>query len=193
MPRLIYLLLLIVLTLGVTQPASAHGEEPRLEIGSEVLAPGSVLEIRGVGFEIDEEISLSLRDSSNEISIGTVTGDVEGSFQLNFPLPADLSEGSYMLWARTDDHEVGSTAFTVRGLAVAIDSGEEPRSEEDGLLAALPTLPAGYSSTPLPQMEAAAEIKPEPEYKGRLIPWALGFLAVLSILLTFGLRRRGRA
>jgi hypothetical protein len=193
MPIWIRLILLIVLTLGVTQPAFAHGEEPRLEIGAEVLAPGSVLEIRGVGFEIDEEISLSLRDSSNEIPIGTVTGDVEGSFQLNFPLPADLSEGSYILWARTDDHEVGSIAFSVRGLAVAIDGGEELRSEEDGLLAALPTLPPGYSSTPLPQVGAAADIKPEPESKGWLILWALGFLAVISILVAFGLRRRGKA
>jgi hypothetical protein len=42
-------------------------------------------------------------------------------------------------------------------------------------------------------VEAAADINPEPEYKGALIPWVLGFLAVLTILAAFGLRRRSKA
>jgi hypothetical protein len=134
----------------------AHGGEPRLEIGRQVLAPGEVLDIRGVDFESEASITLTLRGSQAEIPMGEILGDAEGGFILNFSLPADLPEGTYTVRARSADHEVDSPPFKVQGMA-AQEGGDQPVGENDMLLAPMPTLPPGYTNTQVPPAEAAAD------------------------------------
>ena len=182
------LLLLSFALLSTAAPVSAHGGEPRLEIGSQTLAPGGVLEIRGVDFEFEETITLTLVGTSVELDAGVMTGDEEGSFLLNLALPGDLAEGTYFIRAATDDHHVDSPTFAIKGLAV--QAGEEQRSEEDVLLAPMPTFPPGYSSTPIPPKNSVPETQDPMGASPSaviLITGVIGVGIVLAIIL-YGIR-----
>jgi hypothetical protein len=126
---------------GWVRSAHAHGGDPRLEINSEKLNPGSVLEIRGVDFEYEEEVMLALVGSEDELILGTIVGDVDGGFLQLITLPLDQAEGTYTIRAKTDDHEVHSPPFTISGMAMVEGEGEGLREQEDGLLAPMPTTP----------------------------------------------------
>ena len=128
-----------IFALCVAYPVFAHGGEPRLEINPERLNPGAVLEIRGVDFESEEEITLTLIGPQTEIQFGTVTSSVEGEFILNITLPASLGEGSYTIRAKTSNAEVASPVITVWGTAIVESGGDDTRQEDDGLLAPMPT------------------------------------------------------
>ena len=136
-----------ILALWFAYPVFAHEGEPRIEISTEKLNPGASLEIRGVDFEFEEEITLALVGPQTEISLGNVVGDAEGGFLLTIALPIDLAEGQYAIHARTDDHEISSPKFTVWGMAMIESGGGGLREEEDGLLAPMPTFPP--AATPL--------------------------------------------
>jgi hypothetical protein len=193
MKRLTLLLIFLVL-LVLLNPAGrafAHGGEPRLEIGQELLAPGEVLDLRGVDFESEAVITLTLRGNQAEISMGEILADVEGIFLLNYSLPPDLPEGTYTVHAQSGDHEVDSPPFKVQGVA-GQQGGEQPVGESDMLLAPMPTLPPGYTSTPVPAAEAAAD--PQVSFgiaRGYLLPGAV-ILLVALILIAARLRSRAR-
>jgi hypothetical protein len=139
---LIVVLLTIFLSLILAPAVLAHGGEPRLELGTERLYPGGALEVRGVGFEAEEALSLFLIGPAIKMDLGEITPDVEGEFNQVITLPADLAIGVYHLQAVASDHDLSSPDFTV--LAGAVPSGEqgEQRQIEEPLLAPLPTFPA---------------------------------------------------
>ena len=115
MPLKLLSCLFLLVFLCYVDPASAHGEEPRLEISPETLNPGSTLDIRGVGFELETEIALAIAGLSGDLPVGTVTADVEGGFLMAIDLPSDLAEGTYSIRATSSDHVVTSAPFRVRG------------------------------------------------------------------------------
>jgi len=121
------------------RPVFAHGSEPRLEINPERLNPGAILEIRGVDFEVDEQIILILVGSQSETGLSTVAADADGVFLLSVSLPTDLVEGTYLIHATTDDHSLDSPPFTVWGSASLGGNEEGQRTDEEGLLAPMPT------------------------------------------------------
>lgn len=174
--------------LHFVQPVSAHGGEPRLEISPESLNPGSVLDIRGVDFEIEEEISLTLIGSQGEIPLGNVTGDVEGIFLLTITLPVDLAEGTYIIRARTDDHVVDSPQIKVSGMAVEEGGGQGPRDDDDSLLAPMPAFPQPTPVPYDPSMDSESVVKPLTPAQLSLI--SLGVLTVLVLITILGLRLR---
>jgi hypothetical protein len=178
---LLYIFLLLF-DLIFTQPALAHGGEPRLEIGSERLNPGSVLELRGVEFEYEEEVTLSLIGSDFEVTLGTAIADVEGIFLFTITLPADLIEGTYLIRATTDDHMLDSPEFVVSGVAAQNQEDNAVRDQSDLQLGAVPTFVPDVSSTPLP---VAAPVEPVPAETSTMpVVWvAIG----IGILLLFGL------
>src|SRR5512139_1813488 len=137
----------IFLLLGLARPVFAHGGEPRLEISSEAVRPGEMLEIRGVDFGPEQQVTLMLGSGLGAVPLGSVTADAEGTFLLAVALPDDLGEGIYVIHASSEDHTVDSPAFTVRGAAVSQDGGQDVREEEDGLLAAMPTYAPATGST----------------------------------------------
>ena len=138
----IFLLVTVALALCCTHPVFAHGGTPRIEISAERLNPGATLEIRGVDFESEELITLSLIGSNIDIALGEVTADAEGGFIQVITLPADLLDGEYTIRAVMDDHDLTGPPFTVFG--PAITNGEEgQREEDDPLLASMPTFAPG--------------------------------------------------
>ena len=177
----------ILFSLIFTQKVFAHGGEPRLEISAERLIPGSLLEIRGVEFEFEEEVSLALIGTQYELPLSTVTADTDGIFLLTITLPADLIEGTYVIRATTDDHAVESAKLTVSGTP---DLGGGERSEqEDGLLSPMPT-----SAANIPQLvsQSAAPIETLPQ-NSIWMP-ALWIAAGMGIVVMLGLLfRRGKS
>jgi hypothetical protein len=138
-----------------TRRALAHNGEPRIEISPERLAPGAVLDVRGVNYEPEEEIRLALVGPQVELPLGLVTADPEGIFIQVVVLPENLVEGIYMLRANSDDHVNFSPQFTVSGTAPSSPEEHQDgqRDGEDGLLAPMPTFQPGataiFAPTPI--------------------------------------------
>lgn len=178
------IILVFLFTFVAVPSASAHGDEPRVEIAPELLNPGGVLDIRGVDFEFEEEVSLLLVGQQAEIPLGTVLADVEGVFLLTVTLPVDLTAGTYVIRATTDDHQIESPAITVWGSAN--QGGEDDsRQEDDGLLAPFPTIAAGeptplMASTTSPKLTSLGESAVEKEESSSLF-WIVGGIGVILI------------
>ena len=180
-------ILIFLISLLLAQPASAHGDEPRLEISPERLKPGGVLDLRGVDFEFEEVITLSLVGAQMEVPLGMVLADTEGIFVLSITLPPDLAEGSYSVRATTDDHVVESAVLTVWGSADLGGGSDGPREEDDGLLAPMPTsLPS--VPTAVPQPAVAAESTPA-ENNSLAYVWIAAAVAI-AVLVGMLFRRR---
>lgn len=163
--------------------ASAHDEQPRLEIPGGTAGPGSTVEIRGVGFGFEEQITLALAGLAMDMHLGTISADTEGGFQLTINLPLDLAPGTYDIRAWTDDHEVRSVEFRVEGIATPEGEGEGLRDEDDGLLAPMPTQLPGFTSTPISETSPRTE-DPSAAKDRSLIPWFVigaGFLVLIGI------------
>ena len=156
---------ILIFVLSFSQSALAHGEEPRLEISLDRVNPGSVMEVRGVDFEPEEQIVLTLIGEGFEFPLGEIVANEEGIFLQVITLPADLREGEYRFRAITDDHEIASPTLVVFGTAV-VEGGEPLRDEDDPLLAPMPTfapgvVPGGLSqpaAQPGPQANAASNL-----------------------------------
>lgn len=186
--KLVPLISAILLAFVIVQPALAHGDEPRLEISPEKLSPGAVLDIRGVDFEFEEQVTLTLYNDQTEAPFGTVLADVEGVFLLSITLPFDLHEGTYVIRAMTDDHTVESPPITVAGTAVDEGGGQGERDEDDALLAPMPTYAPGVSSTPIPQVEPGANTAPETSSPYLL--WVIASLGVILVIAYIRMTRR---
>lgn len=182
-------IIVFLLSLWIVSPVSAHGDDARIEVSQVRLNPGSVLDIRGVGFEPETEVSLLLTGSQVNVPLGTAVADMEGTFLLTLALPADLAEGSYVVRGTTnDDHSVDSPQLTIWGTADLGSANGEPREEDDGLLAPMPTLAAGV---PTPQM-ASVPVKETVPAEESTIPYGwfgvavgLGFIAITILVLRF--------
>lgn len=165
-------------------PAYAHGGEPRLEISVERINPGGVMEVRGVDFDYDEPVVLSLMRSEIQIPLVEVTADGEGVFTQIIVLPADLPAGEYNFRAKSDHHLITSPTITVWGAAVEDQESTNIQDQSDLALGPVPTFAPGVSSTPVPQ-EAALETPVSKRSSTTLI---YSILAALVILALLGLR-----
>jgi hypothetical protein len=123
----------------LVQPAFAHAGEPRLEISVERISPGGTLEVRGVDFDYEELVTLSLMNVNVEIPLHAVTTDVEGTFTQIVVLPADLSPGEYNFQAKTDHEAVTSPTLTVWGVAVEDQESNGIQDQSDVQLEPVPT------------------------------------------------------
>jgi hypothetical protein len=173
---------LIVFSLNWVQPARAHGGDPRLEINPEKLDPGSVLEIRGVDFEYEEEVMLALVGSENEMFLGTIVADVDGGFLKLITLPLDQAEGTYTIRAVTDDHEVNSPPFTISGNEAFQSEGKGLREQEEMLLVPMPTSPPATDT-----VEVLTEKEPSQTKFASFFPTILvGVFMALGIAVVLG-------
>lgn len=177
---LLYIFVFLVALL-LAQPVSAHGGDPRVEISTDRLNPGSVLEIRGVGFEFEEQVTLALIGPQIEIPLGTAIGDAEGIFLVTISLPVDLAEGIYVVHAVTADHVVESPEIMVWGAAQVEPPEESQRTEEDALLAPMPTFDLNFAATPAPKTTALEPSAPKPK-SNTLIYLVVAGLGIVSLL-----------
>ena len=173
-----------------TQPASAHGGDPRIEIEVDRINPGSVLVIRGVDFEYDEEVTLSLIGSQVEIAIGKAIADTEGIFLLNIAIPADLAEGTYVVRAITDDHELDSPEFVVWGVTAQNQEDNVIRDQSDVQLGSLPTL-APQVPTPILSSDFSPQSRP-PDNPSMSYAWIVAGIGIILFLgLMVAAKRKG--
>ena len=152
--RLLSCLFVLVFLLCFVDPVSAHGEEPRLEINVERVNPGGVVDVRGVDFDYEQVVTLTLETNGIGVQLGEVVTDIEGVFVYFAALPVDLPEGKYQIRAAREHHDdVLSPALKVQGPAIVEESGGQgERDEDDGLLAPMPT----YAPDVAPQQTVPA-------------------------------------
>jgi len=180
--------LTLLLTFSFVSPALAHVGTPRLEISAEQVNPGGVMDLRGVGFDYEESVTLYLERPGIVVQLGSVTADVEGIFLHIAVLPVDLPEGVYNIRGVTSHHEVLSPALIVQGSALIEGGGQGERDEDDGLLAPMPTyapgvVPGGLSQSPSqPTPHAALKTPTLKGISATLIYAILLGIAILALL-----------
>ena len=187
--------LVILCTFFVVPVALAHSTIPRLEISLGRANPGEVVSVRGVSFDRDDIVDLTLLGTGTEFSFGEVTADPEGEFNYNAVLPVDLAEGSYYFRATTVHHWVISPPLTVRGIAVVGEDSNTFRDQSDVELGPIPTFvptDPGVSTAAAPM--ASVRVESSPASSG--LSTTLFVLAALIVfVIVFGfvmLRKRPR-
>jgi hypothetical protein len=163
----------------------AHDDAARLEISVERLNPGGVLELRGVGFEPEVSVQLTLVGNGVARPMGEINSDPQGEFNQIVTLPPDLSEGDYHFRAVGSDHQVDSPLLTVQGVAVDPPAPDSALTESDSLLASMPSPPPAAQTT---SIRTIASPPRQPTRRNLVI---LGFaaLVVLGSLFLFVRRR----
>lgn len=189
--HLVSFVIVLLLSLFVVPRASAHGRTPRLEISSERMNPGGVLDIRGVEFDYEELVTLYMERQGIVVSLGEVHADLEGIFVHTIVLPADLPAGEYTIRGVTEHHDVLSPVFSVQGPAVpGQGGGQGERDEDDGLLAPMPTYAPGVVPGGVIQPTRVSEHIPEQTPVSRIGPMLVLGLSILLVLAVFLFFRR---
>lgn len=192
--ELVRSLCVLFLILCFAGPAYAHGDEPRLEINVERVSPGGIIDVRGVGFELEELVKLSLMGEGFDFPLGEIVADEEGIFLQTITLSADLAEGVYYFQAVTDDHQIASPVLTVSGAPILSgEAGEPLRDEEDGLLAPMPTFAPGVAPTAAAQPVTPTSAEEQPVSRSNWIVLLLSMAVVLAAFVAFRVRGVGRA
>lgn len=176
----------ITLALILTTYARAHATTPRLEISAERVNPGGVVDLRGVGFDYEEAVTLYLERPGIVVQLGNVSADTEGIFLHIAILPVDLPEGVYNVRGVTEHHDVLSPALTVQGPAIVEGGGQGERDEDDGLLAPMPTYAPGVVPGAVSPPVAPAPSEETPVSSRN---WSMLALTVLLIFAVFAVSR----
>ena len=137
--RVLFCASAFIVAVCCVHPALAHGTEPRLEISVERISPGGIVELRGVDFDYDELVVLSLTRSTIQIPLNEVTADAEGTFTQVIVLPADLPIGEYNFRARSEHHMVLSPTINVWGAPVENNEGTGIQDQSDLQFGPIPT------------------------------------------------------
>lgn len=182
----ISLSILLVLSLFVVPYASAHTGEPRLEINVERISPGGIVELRGVDFEFEESVTLSLISANTEIPLNEVTADTEGIFTQPILLPADLPLGEYNFRAQTDHEVVMSPLLTVWGTAVEDQESNILEDQSDVQFEAMPTQNPAVATTVPPPAVSRNDSAPQ---QNAISPW-LWMAVGIAIMTLFGVLLR---
>ena len=140
--------LVILFAFFVVPVVLAHSTIPRLEISLGRANPGDVVSVRGVSFDRDDIVDLTLLGTGTEFSFGEVLADPEGEFNYNAVLPTDLAEGAYYFRATTVHHWIISAPLTVWGIAVAGEDSNTFRDQSDVELGPVPTFVSAEPGAP---------------------------------------------
>ena len=183
--RIISIFILVVLF--QSSAVLAHPTEPRLEVNVDRILPGAVVDVRGVGFDYEEVVTLTLIGAQSEFPLGEVVADTEGVFLQIVTLPSDLAEGTYYFRGVTTHHYTLSPALTVQGNAIPAEGeGEERWEEEDPLPYAIPTYPPGV----VPGATQSIPVEATPAPNQNWVMLAMATLTVIGISILLGFRRK---
>jgi hypothetical protein len=130
--------------------ASAHGDDPRIEIDAHQLAPGASLTVRGFDFPYEDVVALALAGSDRATQLGSVTADLDGAFTHTITVPIDAAEGVYTVMATAGPHVATSSPLLVRGAPLTAN-GDTRLEDDDSLLVPMPVItasPATASTVP---------------------------------------------
>ncbi len=189
--RIIVLILLIFFQF---RSAFAHATEPRLEINIDRIMPGGIIDLRGVAFDYEEVISITLIGGQSELPFGEIIADTEGIFLHIVTLPIELAEGTYYFRGVTTHHYVLSPALTVQGNAILPEGEEERWEEEDYLPFPIPTYPPGVipGLAPGSTQSIPVEATPVTASELNLNLWTLAGFIFLVAIFVIGIMRRNK-
>jgi len=173
-------------------PVAAHGELI-LQLGSERVAPGGVVEVRGdLGMGSTVQIVLISKADGSRRPIATLEDFEEGHFQQYVTIPPDVAAGDYLVEAGTDVVTVRAPLAIVG--SAAVEGGDRPDQGEPlivpnssvGVGGALATQAAGAPLGGVVVGSPVREAWPLP-------PIGIAVVAVFAALaLLAGLRLAGR-
>lgn len=171
------------------QPALAHAGEPRLEISVERINPGGTIEVRGVDFDYEQSIALSLMHANAEIPLDDATADMEGTFTQTVVLPTDLPTGEYNFRAKTDHEVVMSPILTVWGVAVEDQESTSIQDQSDVQLEPIPSPTVGVDAA-VPQVALPGNNAP-PQSSFNPLIWMIAAGLAIAVLagLVFRMKR----
>jgi hypothetical protein len=190
--RYLGLAIILLLIFSDAKPVLAHGGEPRLELSVDRVNPGGVVDVRGVDFEPEETLTLTLVEAQQTIQMGEAVTDAEGIFLQIVTLPVDLPEGTYTFVVLHDEHQIVSPTLLVQGTPM-IESEDGQRSEEDGLLAPMPTLVLGAPTLTLAGMPTPSPSGPAATSKLNYGTITFIGLIVVGTLVLLSFMRKRRA
>ena len=117
-------LLAVLLSVDV---ASAHGDDPRIEIEVGQLAPGASLTVHGFDFSYEDDVAIALTRNGRATQLGSVTADLDGAFTHTVTVPLDAGEGVYAVIATSGHHVATSPPLLVRGGTARGERQHPPR------------------------------------------------------------------
>jgi hypothetical protein len=179
-------LAILVMAFPVTSMALGEGgETPQIALSVAQASPGATIEIAGGRFEPDIGVKFILVQNGTEIELGTILCDDHGEFNTAVLLPDDLQVGDYEVRGMDEKNRIATAPLII----VSDGSGQEQegqRSEEDLLLAPMPTVAAG---APTPQLASDTPTENLPKEQ-RSVPYAwiiagIGIVVVSILVLKF--------
>lgn len=184
--RLLIIFILSWSLLGAPLGAYAHGDEAHLELNTTQAGPGATIDLRGVGFDPESDITIMLVGAQRQLLLGAVSSDETGDFTQALSLPADLLPGAYEVRA-ADSHHSTSIPLNIIASAGAEEEGEQ-RGEEEPLLAPMPARAASVAP-PSSQTPAASPLTAVAGEKSAA--WLFVLLGTLALAgLALALKRR---
>ena len=185
---LIFILVILIQSFSV----SAHSDEPRLEISVDRMIPGGVIDVRGVAFDYEEVVTLTLIGAQSELPFGEVIADIEGVFLHTVTLPIELAEGTYYFRGITSHHYIINPALTVQGNAILSEGEDEEErwEEEDYLPYAIPTYPPGVVPGVVTGATQSIPVETTPAPNQNWVIFALAALTIISISILLVFRRK---
>lgn len=186
--RHLFFISAIIFAVCCVQPVFAHGTEPRLEISVERINPGGIVEVRGVDFDYEELVELSLMRSEIQIPLIEITADGEGVFTQIVALPADLPVGDYNFQARSDHHLVTSPTIMVWGTAVLDQEDSAIREQSDVQFGVIPTFAPTTVPEAVYQPVAEHETSNLPPVQNSATLFMLTSLVIVAFLVLTGVR-----
>lgn len=186
--RHLFFISAIIFAVCCVQPAFAHGTEPRLEISVERINPGGIVEVRGVDFDYEELVELSLMRSEIQIPLIEVTADVEGVFTQVITLPSDLPVGEYNFRAKSDHHLIMSPTINVWGAAVENNESNGIQDQSDIQFGPIPTFAPTTVPEAVSQPVAEHETSTLPPVQNSATLFMLTSLVIVAFLTLTGVR-----
>jgi hypothetical protein len=167
--------------------AAAHSGHPQVEVSTDHLAAGSGLTVRGVDFDYDSTVRVSLLRGDRPIAIGAATADGRGDFLETFILPVALRAASYRVLAVSSHHSVVGASLAVTGARPASAPDDSRRGQDESLLGSVSTAPQPAQTNVLRLDE------PRPDTQGTSWRWIAALAAgscAVGAAVVFAVRRR---
>ena len=105
----------LLINLFLVSPVLAHGQ-PTITVEPTAASPGGQVTITGTDMEDGEIFKLTLESVAGVVEIGEATAKQDGDeagFTETFTLPTDLTAGSYLIRAATEEGETTTADLTV--------------------------------------------------------------------------------
>lgn len=119
----------LLINLFLVSPVLAHGQ-PTITVEPTVASPGGQVTVTGTDMEDGEIFKLTLESVAGVADLGEATAKQDGDeagFTTMFTMPSDLSPGSYLIRAATDEGETTTADLTIAAASQRMSLNQEPK------------------------------------------------------------------